>query len=104
MAASLGILRPTESSLPRCKPQGAAPVPLFAKDHKGYYLGYANSVLRLHVGGGNARKTDFELPAQVRVVSNTAGITGGVRLLEPQLDELFGCEPMAQMQTDEGLR
>jgi polyphosphate glucokinase len=57
---------------------------------------------RLYVGGGNARKIAFELPPQVRAVSNTAGITGGVRLWEPQLDDLFGSEPMAQMQASEG--
>lgn len=57
---------------------------------------------RLYVGGGNARKIAFELSAQVRAVSNTAGITGGVRLWEPQLDELFGSEPMARMPAGEG--
>ena len=57
---------------------------------------------RLYVGGGNARKIAFELPAQVRAVSNTAGITGGVRLWEPQLDELFGSEPMARMPAEAG--
>jgi polyphosphate glucokinase len=57
---------------------------------------------RLYIGGGNARKIAFELPPQVRSVSNTAGITGGVRLWEPQLDELFGSEPMARMQASEG--
>jgi hypothetical protein len=31
------------------------------------------------------------------VVSNTAGITGGVRLWEAYLDELFRDDPMAQM-------
>jgi polyphosphate glucokinase len=51
---------------------------------------------RLYVGGGNARKITFELPANVHVVSNTAGITGGVRLWEGELDELFGGEPAAQ--------
>lgn len=50
----------------------------------------------LYIGGGNARKLDFEVPAHVKVVSNTAGITGGVRLWEPELDEWFAAEPMAQ--------
>jgi polyphosphate glucokinase len=50
----------------------------------------------LYVGGGNARKITFALPANVETVSNTAGITGGVRLWEPSLDELFRDEPMAQ--------
>ena len=36
--------------------------------------------------------------AHVRIVSNTAGITGGIRLWEPELDELFCGEPMAQAQ------
>lgn len=51
---------------------------------------------RLYIGGGNGRKIAFDLPAHVRVVSNTAGITGGVRLWEPEMDELFRDEPMAQ--------
>ena len=58
----------------------------------------------LYVGGGNARKIDFKLPAYVRVVSNTAGITGGVRLWEAELDEFFRGEPMAQMQSSERRR
>jgi len=43
----------------------------------------------LYVGGGNARKLTIELPPQVKIVSNTAGITGGIRLWEPELDELY---------------
>jgi hypothetical protein len=31
----------------------------------------------------------------VRIVSNAAGITGGVRLWEPVLDDLFAGVPMA---------
>lgn len=34
----------------------------------------------LYLGGGNARKINFELPANVRVVPNVAGILGGIRL------------------------
>lgn len=34
----------------------------------------------LYIGGGNARCVTLELPADVSVVSNVAGITGGVRL------------------------
>ena len=34
----------------------------------------------LYLGGGNARKINFELPADVRVVPNVAGILGGIRL------------------------
>jgi polyphosphate glucokinase len=51
---------------------------------------------RLYIGGGNGRKITFELPEHVRVVSNTAGITGGVRLWEREMDDLFRDEPMAQ--------
>ena len=50
----------------------------------------------LYLGGGNARKIAVEVPPHVRIVSNTAGITGGIRLWEPDLDELFRGEPMAQ--------
>jgi polyphosphate glucokinase len=35
---------------------------------------------RLYIGGGNARKIDFELDPDVRIVSNDAGIKGGVAL------------------------
>jgi len=50
---------------------------------------------RLYIGGGNARKISFEPPSQVKIVSNAAGITGGVRLWEPALDGLFAGVPMA---------
>ena len=43
----------------------------------------------LYIGGGDARLIDFKLPANVKVVSNDAGITGGVRLWDKQLDESF---------------
>jgi polyphosphate glucokinase len=57
---------------------------------------------RLYVGGGNARAIAFELPAQVKVVSNSAGVTGGVRLWETALDELFAGEPHAQWRIPPG--
>jgi len=50
----------------------------------------------LYIGGGNARKLTLELPGRVRIVSNAAGVTGGVRLWEPDLNELFFDEPGAQ--------
>jgi polyphosphate glucokinase len=50
----------------------------------------------LYIGGGNARKLTLEVPAHVKIVSNTAGITGGIRLWEPELDELFQGVAMAQ--------
>jgi polyphosphate glucokinase len=43
----------------------------------------------LYIGGGNARKVDLDLPDNVRVVSNTAGITGGVRLWDADMAEHF---------------
>jgi polyphosphate glucokinase len=51
----------------------------------------------LYVGGGNARKIAFDLPDHVRIVSNAAGITGGIRLWDPELDELFRDRPSAQV-------
>ncbi len=50
----------------------------------------------LYLGGGNARHIAFALPKQAKIVSNSAGVTGGVRLWEPELDELFAGEPNAQ--------
>ena len=43
----------------------------------------------LYIGGGNARHLDPDLPADVRLVDNDAGITGGVRLWDPALDASF---------------
>ncbi len=35
---------------------------------------------RLYIGGGNAAKIDFELPARVKAVSNVEGLLGGLAL------------------------
>ncbi len=35
---------------------------------------------RLYIGGGNAKKIDFKLPANVTIVPNTEGLFGGVAL------------------------
>ena len=43
----------------------------------------------LHIGGGNARHIRLELEQNIRIVPNEAGITGGVRLWDPQLDPAF---------------
>ena len=43
----------------------------------------------LYVGGGNAQKLDLKLPKDVKVVPNSAGITGGVRLWDGKLDDAF---------------
>lgn len=48
---------------------------------------------RLYVGGGNARKVAVELPNNVELVSNTAGLTGGVRLWETSFDRHFASVP-----------
>jgi polyphosphate glucokinase len=47
---------------------------------------------RLYLGGGNAARIDFELPPHVTIVSNEAGITGGIRLWDPRLDRFFAAE------------
>lgn len=47
----------------------------------------------LYIGGGDASKFDVKLPANVRIVSNDAGITGGVRLWDSRLDEAFKGQP-----------
>jgi polyphosphate glucokinase len=44
---------------------------------------------RLYLGGGNAVHIALELPPDVTIVSNLAGITGGVRLWEAQFDAFF---------------
>jgi polyphosphate glucokinase len=56
----------------------------------------------LYVGGGNARNISFPLPDNVRVVSNSAGVTGGVRLWERDVDELFEGETNAWWPTRSG--
>ena len=43
----------------------------------------------LLIGGGNAQIIDFDLPGNARVVPNSAGITGGVKLWSPKLDGAF---------------
>lgn len=42
----------------------------------------------LLIGGGNAKHLDGRLPRNVRIVSNQAGITGGIKLWDPALDAL----------------
>jgi polyphosphate glucokinase len=44
----------------------------------------------LYIGGGNAKHLTLDLPPNVKLVSNEAGITGGVRLWDTKLDPLFG--------------
>lgn len=42
----------------------------------------------LYIGGGNAKHIDLDLPKSVQIVSNQAGITGGVRLWDKTLEEI----------------
>jgi polyphosphate glucokinase len=44
---------------------------------------------QLYIGGGNARHIRLELEQNIRIVPNEAGITGGVRLWDKQLDQAF---------------
>jgi polyphosphate glucokinase len=46
----------------------------------------------LYIGGGNAKQINFDVPANVRLVSNAAGITGGVRLWDHVLDAVFASQ------------
>jgi polyphosphate glucokinase len=39
---------------------------------------------RLYIGGGNAATINFKLPANVKVVSNTDGLLGGIKLWQNQ--------------------
>ncbi len=43
----------------------------------------------LLIGGGNAQVIDFDLPSNVRIVPNAAGITGGVKLWDAKMDPEF---------------
>jgi len=47
----------------------------------------------LHLGGGNASEIAFELPKNVKIAANIGGITGGVRLWDTALDEIFADSP-----------
>ena len=39
---------------------------------------------RLYIGGGNAATINFKLPANVKVVSNTEGLLGGIKLWQDE--------------------
>lgn len=43
----------------------------------------------LYLGGGNARKLRLDLPPDIRIVDNSAGITGGIRLWDERHDPHF---------------
>jgi polyphosphate glucokinase len=44
---------------------------------------------QLYIGGGNAKHIRLELEQNIRIVPNEAGIKGGVRLWDKQLDPTF---------------
>ena len=44
---------------------------------------------KLYIGGGNARFLEEPMPEEVKVVSNEAGITGGLRLWDKRMDMVF---------------
>ncbi len=57
----------------------------------------------LLIGGGNAQVIDFDLPDNVKIVANAAGITGGVRLWEPKMEEAFHDRGPIQRAAPEGI-
>ncbi len=53
----------------------------------------------LYIGGGDARLIDFDLAPDIRITSNDAGITGGVRLWDARLDADFVAQPALPAET-----
>ncbi len=47
----------------------------------------------LYIGGGNSRHINVPLPPNVRLVPNSAGITGGTRLWDARMEEAFSDRP-----------
>ncbi|MBV9654913.1 MAG: ROK family protein [Acetobacteraceae bacterium] len=43
----------------------------------------------LYIGGGNAKAITCELPGNVRITANAAGITGGIHLWDDRVDETY---------------
>ena len=43
----------------------------------------------LYIGGGDAKLIDFDLATDMKIVSNDAGIIGGLRLWDARFDEAF---------------
>ena len=44
--------------------------------------------LEYYIGGGNAKSVQLDLPATAQIVSNQAGITGGIRLWDALPDRV----------------
>ena len=45
---------------------------------------------RLYIGGGNAKKVNLDLPSRVQLVSNMAGLTGGIALWKTESEHSHG--------------
>ena len=56
----------------------------------------------LYIGGGDARLLDMELPKDVQIIDNKAGITGGVRLWDERLNQDFKQHPELPQATKQG--
>ena len=69
-------------------------------------LGFLDTLVTydtLLIGGGNARVIDFDLPPNARVVPNSAGITGGVKLWAPKMDVSFATAIVSHRAAPEGV-
>ena len=56
----------------------------------------------LYIGGGDARLLEMDLPADIRLIDNKAGITGGVRLWDDRLNQDFELPPELPLETKQG--
>jgi polyphosphate glucokinase len=55
-------------------------------------IGYLDTLVNydvLYIGGGNGKHVKLDLPDNVRIVANEAGVIGGIKLWEPKLDYAF---------------
>ena len=55
-------------------------------------LGYLETLVNydvLYIGGGNSKHIKLDLPGNVRIVPNEAGVTGGIKLWDPKVDYAF---------------
>lgn len=58
----------------------------------GRVIGYLETLANydlLYIGGGNAKHIKLDLPDNVRIVPNEAGVTGGIKLWDPNVDYAF---------------
>jgi polyphosphate glucokinase len=55
-------------------------------------IGYISTLTMfdtLYIGGGNAKRLGIDVPPDVRLVTNDAGILGSVKLWDPAMDRVF---------------